>query len=232
MDTGISTKTFRQTGLYFLFGALIMLTGAIFYQLSGVDLDAALLNNEIEGYLSSMPDARTMIILNLTLWIIGAFLMGTAGYILSDLTTISPVASRVAKFCFITAVPLAIASFVCIFAVVMKIAPENSEQHVLLAEALGWLGSRADWIATTLIVGFGPYMLCRAGKGNWAPNWLYIWSMLCAVAAILTIIAIFAGGLTTYGFIIVPIGLGWMIATGITLLRKTGATEPVEPDTA
>ncbi|MCH8954784.1 hypothetical protein IIA28_05610 [candidate division KSB1 bacterium] len=32
-------------------------------------------------------------------------------------------------------------------------------------------------------------------------------------------------GLSTYGFLIVPAGVGWMLAAGIVLLRRIGTTQ-------
>ncbi len=91
----------------------------------------------------------------------------------------------------------------------------------MVAETLGWFASRADWVATILIVGIGPTLIAVAGRGEWVPNWFYYWSFLTAFAAVLNAVAMFTGGsgLSTYGFLIIPIGVGWMIAAGIVLLR-------------
>ncbi|MCH7514306.1 MAG: hypothetical protein IH947_10265, partial [Bacteroidetes bacterium] len=42
--------------------------------------------------------------------------------------------------------------------------------------------------------------------------------------SLLTAIAMYAGGLTTYGFLIIPVGLGWTIAASIVLFRRIGKT--------
>jgi hypothetical protein len=59
------------------------------------------------------------------------------------------------------------------------------------------------------------------------PTWLLRWSYVTAFAGVLTAVAILTGGagLMTYGFAIVPVGVGWMIAAGVVLLRKGGEAE-------
>jgi hypothetical protein len=43
--------------------------------------------------------------------------------------------------------------------------------------------------------------------------------MAAALAGILTVAAMFTEALSTYGFLVVPIGLGWTIAAGVVALR-------------
>ena len=95
-----------------------------------------------------------------------------------------------------------------------------------LAEALGFFASRADWIATVLLVGvaFRPALIAASGRDTWVPGWLAIWGALALLAGLLTTLTTLAGGLTTYGFLVVPVGLGWTIAAGVVVLRESGAT--------
>ena len=96
-----------------------------------------------------------------------------------------------------------------------------------LAEALGFFASRADWIATVLLVGVGPALIAASGRDTWVPGWLAIWGALALLAGLLTTLTTLttlAVGLTTYGFLVVPVGLGWTIAAGVVVLRESGAT--------
>jgi hypothetical protein len=62
-----------------------------------------------------------------------------------------------------------------------------------------------------------------AGREDWAPARLLRWSCATAFAGLLTFIAMATGGAgtNTYGFVIVPVGVGWMAAAGVVLLRRT-----------
>ncbi len=50
------------------------------------------------------------------------------------------------------------------------------------------------------------------------PRELYI----ALLAGLLTTLAQFTGGLTTYGFLIIPVGMGWMLGASVVLFRRLG----------
>lgn len=106
-------------------------------------------------------------------------------------------------------------------AVVVQIAPDTSPTAVAIAEVVGWIGVRADDLGTALTIGFGPLFIALAARGDWLPTWLVRLGYLTGLLGLVTVIAMFSPSLTAYGFIILPFGLLWMIATGITLLRRT-----------
>jgi hypothetical protein len=128
--------------------------------------------------------------------------------------------AQIAAFSYATGVSLAITAFVAWLALVVQVAPETD----LVTEVIDWFASRADWTATILIIGTGPVLLARAGRGEWVPTWLAHWSILAAITGLLTAVAMLTGGagLLSYGFLIVPVGIGWMIAAGVVLLRHGG----------
>ena len=132
--------------------------------------------------------------------------------------------AKIAMYSYWIAVPLAVASFVAWLAVVVRLSPDSSPTAASIAEAMGWFASRADWIATILIVGIGPALISVAGRSNWVPKWLAGWSFAALFAGLLCAIAMYAGGLTTYGFLIVPIGISWTIASSIVLFKRAGTT--------
>lgn len=226
MDTNNST-TIRIGAYTAITGAVTMLIGAALWGASGADLDQALANGELSNYLTAAGEARQLLVANLTLWIMGVFILGIAGTAMANLCVRRQAIAQVAKFNFATSVPLVIAAYVAWLAVVVQIAPQTTPSAVLLAEVVGWFASRADWVATILIIGIGPTLISLAGRGDWVPTWLARWSIVTAIAGLLTAVAMLTGGsgLSTYGFLIIPAGVGWMLAAGIVLLRRIGTTQ-------
>jgi hypothetical protein len=206
-------------GVTAVIGAISFLIGAILWNLSGTDIDQAVTNGEMADFLTTAANNQTIVVANLSFWIVGAVLLGIAGATMVKISRPS-VWSQIARVSFQTAVPLVIISYVTMLAVVVQIAPDTSPTSVLLAEVVGWLGSRGDWVATILIIGLGPLALSQASKGDWLPNWLVGLGYATGICGLLTAIGIFANGLGTYGFIIIPVGLIWMLGAGVSLLRN------------
>ncbi len=218
-------QTTTKIGAYTaLFGALTMLTGAAFWGVSGADLEKALYDSEIASYLTTANENITLVIINLSLWILGTTLIGIAGTMMASLCVRKQAVAKIAMYSYWLAVPLAIVSFVAMLAVVVQLSPDSSATAVTIAEVVGWFGTRADWIATILLIGTGPALIAVAGRADWVPKWLAIWGFIALFAGLLTAIAMYKGGLTTYGFLIVPIGLSWTIAASIVLFKRIGKT--------
>ena len=217
------SKTYARFGAYTaLSGAVSMFIGAALLGASGIDLDSALADGDMLTYLAAAEEVRLLLIANLTAWIMGVLLLGIAGVLLQKLCTQRRTIAHIALVCYQTAVPLAIAAFVAMLAVNIQISPNTSANAVLLAEVIGWFGSRADWIATILIIGVGPALLSLAGRDEWVPRWLARWGMATTFTSLLTTVAIFTGSLSSaYAFLIIPVGLGWNIAAGVMLLRRS-----------
>ncbi|HUF09636.1 MAG TPA: hypothetical protein VMO47_09965 [Rhodothermales bacterium] len=53
------------------------------------------------------------------------------------------------------------------------------------------------------------------------PNGFSGWGIVAVIASALTATAMLTGGagLSTYSFLIIPVGVGWTIAAGLVLLR-------------
>ena len=145
--------------------------------------------------------------------------MGLAGTLISGLSDKRPLMSKVARYFYVISIPLAIVAFVAWLAIVVRLSHDTSSAAATLAEVMGWFASRADWIATALLVGAGPAFLSQSGKGSWAPGWLVGWGYVCLFAGLLTVLAMYTGSLTTYGFPVVPVGLSWTIASSIVLFK-------------
>jgi hypothetical protein len=105
-------------------------------------------------------------------------------------------------------------------AVVVQIAPDTSVTSVAIANVVGWIGIRADDLATALIIGFPPLLLALAARDEWMPTWLAWWGYLAGAVGLWSLVVIYIPPLTAMGFLIVPVGVGWMIAVGVVLLRR------------
>jgi len=218
-------RTTTKIGAYTaLIGALCMLTGATFWGVSGADLEKALYNGDVANYLINAQENYSLVIANLSFWIIGVTLIGIAGTMMANICVQRQAISTIAMYIYWIALPLVIASYVAMLTVVVQLSPDSSATAVSIAGAMGWFGTRVDWIATIFILGIGPALISVAGRGDWVPKWLARWGFLALFASLLTAIAMYTGGLTTYGMLIVPIGLSWTIAASIVLFMRIGKT--------
>lgn len=210
----------RLAAVLLFAAAAFMAAGGVIKRVTGADLDAALADGTLAGYFQVVADNQVAVVMNLSAWIVGVLAWGAAATVVAGLSASRDVTGRIAMVCYWTGVPLAVASFVAWLALVVQIAPDVGTQQLATAEIVGWLASRADWIATVLIAGLGSLLLSIAGRDDWAPGWLVWWGVVAAAAGAVTVVAITAGGLSTYGQAIIPLGVGWTIATGIVLLRQ------------
>jgi hypothetical protein len=202
-----------------LIGSLCMLIGAALWGASGADLDQALDNGQLTNYLEEVKSISSLLLANLTFWIVGVIILGVAGMMMSSLCNTQPILGGIARYIYGIAVPLAIASFIVWLVLVVRLSPDGSPTAALVADSLGWFASRADWVATILIVGLGPFLLSIAGRQDWVPKWLYNWGLVAFCGGFVCLIAIFAGGLSSYGFLVVPTGISWTIASSIVLFK-------------
>lgn len=218
-------KTALKLGAYAtLVGSICMLTGAALWGASGADLDQSLNNADMAGYLKAALSAQNLLIANLSVWIIGVILLGVGANMMALLSEQKPVLTQLIRYNYGVAVSIVVVSYMAWLAVVVRLSASASPEVAAIAEAVGWFGTHTDWVGTVLVLGTGPVLICTAGRGIWVPNWLRVWSYITLFTGVLTTIAQYAGGLTSYGFIIIPIGMGWMIAAAITLFRRSAAT--------
>lgn len=92
-----------------------------------------------------------------------------------------------------------------------------------VADGLGFISSRADWLATVLVVGLGPLLLSR---DTWVPRWLKGPGPFAGAVSVLTLIAMYTGGLSTYGAAIVPVGIVWTLGAALVAIRQTNSGQP------
>jgi hypothetical protein len=201
-------------------GAITMFVGAGLYFSAGADLWSALADGEMGSYLTAVATVKTQLVANLSFWIMGVFVLGTAVYTLSNLCQQRPALAQIARLGAVTAVPLAILSFITMMSLIVQIAPDSSATAVAIADVVGWIAARADDLATALIIGFAPLFLALAGQGDWLPTWLARWGYLAGAMGLLSLVGLYVPSLADLGFFIIPIGLGWMIAAGVVVLRR------------
>ncbi len=229
MNNDDMNTTARLGGYAAIGGTVTMLIGTALLIASGADLDTALATGDIAGFLTAAGETRQFLMENLTIWIMGVFILGIAGTAMALLSK-RQVVAQIAMYCYWTAVPLVIAAYMAWLAIVVQVAPDNSATAVLLTEKTGWFASRADWVATILILSFGPALIAQAGRGDWVPTWLVRWSYVSLFTGFLTAVALLAGGNgpSTYGMLILPVGMGWMVIAGVVMLRRSKVTQDSE----
>jgi hypothetical protein len=210
----------RLAGLTAFGGAIIMIVGAALYFSSGTDLWAAVDKSNMVGYLTAAGAVKVQLVANLCFWIVGVLVLGTAWHFIIPLCVQRPVLARIAGVCAAAAVPLVIVSYLMMLALVVQIAPDTSDTSVNIANVVGWIGIRADDLATALLIGFAPFLISLAARGEWMPKWLVVWGYLAGIVGLFSLVVLYIPGMSEAGFLIVPVGVGWMLALGIVLLRR------------
>ncbi|MEZ4919341.1 MAG: hypothetical protein R2792_09565 [Saprospiraceae bacterium] len=211
-ETKENKKNTALTGYLAVAGAVSMFAGAACWGATGTDIWGALAAHQMDQHLEQLSAAKQLLAANTTFWIIGVLLMGAAGKRMASHCHTKPGLAEVAASCIQSAVPVAIVAFIAMFSLVVH-QPDTETAYVI-----GWIGARLDDLATLLIVGVFPLIISTAGRPDWVPRWLSIHGVLAGLAGLLAVVAIFTG-IVPLGFIIIPVGLGWMIAAGLVLIR-------------
>jgi hypothetical protein len=207
-------------GTFGLAGAGLMVLGAGIWASTGTDIDAALVGDGMEAYLAAAAANRTALVANLCLWIVGVFTLGAAGTLMSRAGA-GGWAGDLARYTYGIAVPLAMSAFVAWLALVVRAPASPGAVDVAIADIAGWYAYRADNVATALIVGIAPAFLSLDGRGAWVPGWLLGWGLLAACVGLASFLPYFVPGLPLgLTLAIVPVGLGWVLAASIVLLRR------------
>lgn len=171
-------------------------------------------------YLAGVNEVKTQLVGNLSIWIIGVLVLGIAWYAIVQLCTQRPVLASIAGLCAAASVPIVVISYIMMMSVLVKIAPDTSDTSSTIANVVGWIGIRADDLGTTLIIGLAPFFVSLAARDEWLPKWLVLWGYVAGVVGVLSLLVRYIPSLSEYGIIIVPVGVLWMLSTGIVLLRR------------
>lgn len=211
LSTNKITLTFA--GYVSIAGAVSMLAGAALWGASGADLWQALASNQMESHLDQLEPVKQLLVANTIFWILGVLLLGTAVSFMSHFCTSNPRLAQLTLVLIRSAVPVAIVSFIIMLS--LAIHPPALEGAI----NIGWIGTRLDDLATILIIGASPLFLSIAGRADWIPRWLAVWGYLAGIAGLLGVVSMLSG-IVALGFVILPFGMGWMIAAGVVLIRK------------
>jgi hypothetical protein len=202
-----------------IWGSILMLAGAGLWVASGANLWLALATSDMVGYLRMAGPGSTLALANLSCWTLGVLLLGFAGSGFAAMCHERPVPAMAAMLCFRTGVPLAIVAFLTMMAIVVQVGSDTASTVVRISEVIGWMAARADDFATSLIIGLGPLFLSHSGRTEWVPRWLLRWGYLAGFAALLAPVSIYTG-IVPLAFVIVPIGIGWMLAAGMLVRSR------------
>ena len=203
----------RGPGLALAAGAVTMVAGAISYFSAGADLWAARAQDSVASYLADVVGQQGRLDAALSMWCLGALLLGLGGSGLARQGR--GTASSMASAAYAIGSGLAITSFLLMMAVV-RIADEGAEA-ALVAEGLGFAGAHLDDVATAVLIGLGPVLVALSGAVS---GWLVRWAWACGAAAGVMLVSVYFDASGTWGMVIVPVGIGWSLAAGITALRR------------
>lgn len=215
-STTSDRRTSRTAGVIALVAPLVMVAGAAVWASSGTDLDAAVTDGTVGDYLAQVAAAPAPVYLHVLLWILGAPLLGLATLLLVRRHAMGGTHGTVATAAAHLGVATAVVCFSIWFALLELRGASGAED---LAHVLGFLASRIDWIATVLLIAVAPAAVSWAQGGR---TWQRILSTLAAGLGIVALIGLLlqAEAAIAIGFVMVPVGLAWFVATGITELRN------------
>ncbi|MCF8239207.1 MAG: hypothetical protein K9I85_13685 [Saprospiraceae bacterium] len=214
------TSSLRANGYFVLIGAVTMLIGAALWGSTGTDLWAALAEGTMAEYLTAVSSFKTQLVANTSFWSAGVILLGLGITGLAESPSNTPALNQIASFCARTGVVMGLISFMVMLSLTMQIAPDTSPAAIQMAHVVGWIGTRLDDVATILIIGVGSACLSLAGRDTWVPGWLKTWGLIAGLVGIMALAGLFIPSLADMAFLLVPAGIGWMIAAGITAIRK------------
>ncbi|HEY7680223.1 MAG TPA: hypothetical protein VIC04_06845 [Terriglobia bacterium] len=220
----------RAAGIALIWGCLCMIAGAALWASSGTDLWTTLHLRDMADHLFAASAARTALLANLTLWVIGVLLLGFGGSVAASTFVQRPNAALAAQLCFRTGVPLAILAFIVMAAILVEIGNDRTMTNIRIAEILAWIATRTDDVATALIICGGPFFLAQTGWRDWAPRFLVRWGYLAGLT-VLSAPAAWITGIVPLSFVNVPVGIGWLLVAGVVLLRRSKARH-IEPEAA
>lgn len=114
-------KTLTFAGGVSIAGAVSMLIGAAFFGASGTDIFQALATNQMENYLSQLPTARELLVVNTSFWILGVLLLATAVTLMAGVGNSNPGLSQMTKVFSRTGASVAVVAFVTMLSLAIVI---------------------------------------------------------------------------------------------------------------
>ena len=219
MQNNVTTSFNPLWGWYPIAGAISMLIGGGIWGATGTDLWASLEENTMADYLKIMGNIKLLSILHTSFWTLGLLIIGMGGALMAYLCKYKPVIAKAALVCINTGVAIGVVAFITMLSLVVQIAPDTSATAVMVANTIGWIGAFADNLATVLVIGAGPFLLSLSGDREWIPKWLKYWGFLAGLVALLAIAGFYFSPLSEMVFLLIPVGMGWLIGAGIVIIK-------------
>lgn len=216
----------RLAGRLAVAGALTMLAGAVVLGAFGApDLDAALVSGDLERYLTEAASRRTAVLAHVSIWLVGAPLLGAAGVVAAHGDPMGAPHRELARAAYTVGAATALVCFVAWFAVAVQASASPSPTDATVAAVVGWFAYRLDVVATALLIGVGPWLLTAVARPSWAPPWLRVWAVGALAAAIFQVVPYLVPAVPlALGLLVMPVGLGWTLAAGTVLQRAAAAS--------
>lgn len=213
------TSSRATAGWVTIVGAVTMLVGAVLNTASGPEYEGAVTGRDVAGYLTDLDAARTVAIAGFSVWMVAICILCAGGVLLAASSS-DGVARRISTFAFTTGAGTAVMFFSLWMAVPLVLAPAfvAGEPVETLAQTLLAAAVNADWLITVMIVGVGAGFMAIAGRGDWAPGWLVGWGRIALAVGAASLVLVVLG-MWDAAFVIVPVGLGLMLASGIAAVR-------------
>lgn len=207
----------RTAGAALIAGFVLMAAGAVAWSTSGLDLDAAVEAGTIPQLLPDIAASSTKLGAMSALWLCGMVAFTVAGGTLARLGRPHPMTTAAA---WIMGLGAAMASVSYVMWAALTSLATAGGTNAELAQALGFLASKTDWVATIWVLAIPLPLIIAHGQGDWAPRWLRYPAAACALCGVLTGVALVTGtGLATFGFALVPVGMATTLITGVLLWR-------------
>jgi hypothetical protein len=209
----LAARTATVGGTASIVGVVTMFVGAAVASSTGTDLWAALSDATIADYLADATEHRTALFANLSLWVAGATALALGGALLTRVAPTEETSAALARHVYQLGGGLAVVSFVLWMGLVRVAAAIDP----VSAELVGFVATRLDDLATICLAGAAPTLLALSAA--WLPAWLRKAAIAVGITSVLSIVALFTDASTSYGFLIVPVGLLWTLAAGIAATR-------------
>ena len=209
----------QVTGWAAIIGTILMVIGAILWGSSGTDLWLALNDGDVAGYLVAIAEVKWQLIANLTFWITGVHILTFAGVQLARIGGERQASAAIAATIYRIAGPIVVIAYVAMLVLIVRLAGETSLAAVTVADVVGWIGVRADDLATALILGAGPFVIALGSQNGWMSTALRRLGYMCGFLGAVSLVAVFMA-INNLGFIILPFGMVWFVWSGATVLRN------------
>ena len=210
--------TARTTGLVAIIAVALMVSAAAIWATTGTDLDTAVTDGTVAEYVAKAASDPAGIVAHLSGWMLGVPLLAASALMMARMTVGRRNTSILAEAVALISAAVGLAGFTVWFALVFA---ADRLTDASLMEVLGFIASRGDWIGTVGLAGLTPFLLSRAGRGEWVSPWLVRVGYVALAASALATVALYTGDLATLGFPVVAAGLVWFAGAGITLVRSS-----------